>query len=351
MLTTPSRQTTVFGPLLAPIISGFCSPTIGWRWTFWIALMYAGASLAPLAFLPETFAPVLLVQRARRLRRTDPERHADSVAPHELQRLDLGQLAARVLTRPMRMLLFEPIVAAACAYLSLIYAIFYMTFQAFPIIYMDLYGLSAGVEGLLFLSIGGGALAALPLFFAWDAVLRRAQREGRAWTRREEYRRLPLACVGGPLFVVSLFWLGWTAKPGRIPYAVPALAGVPFGMGFQLIFMALLNYLVDAYEVFAASANAAASCSRSLVATVLPFASVPMFTRLGVPGACSLLGGLSCLMCAVPFVFIWQGDRLRAGSAFCTLLREEKEEAARKAEERRLRAEVRLGREKEEARR
>lgn len=345
----PSRQTTVFGPLLAPIISGFCSPTIGWRWTFWIALIYAGASLVPLAFLPETFAPVLLVQRARRLRRTDPEHHADAVAPHELQRLDLGQLAARVLTRPMRMLLFEPIVAAACAYLSLIYAIFYMTFQAFPIIYMDLYGLSAGVEGLLFLSIGGGALAALPLFFAWDAVLQRAQREGRAWTRREEYRRLPLACLGGPLFVVSLFWLGWTAKPGSIPYAVPALAGVPFGMGFQLIFMALLNYLVDAYEVFAASANAAASCSRSLVATVLPFASVPMFTRLGVPGACSLLGGLSCLMCAVPFVFIWQGDRLRAGSAFCTLLREEKEEAARKAEQRRLRAEVRLERRKEEA--
>lgn len=297
----------------------------------------------PLIFLPETYAPVLLVHRARRLRRSDPEHHARAIAPHELQNLDFGQLARRVLTRPLRMIFFELIVSATCAYLSLIYAIFYMTFQAFPIIYEDLYGLSAGVEGLLFLSIGAGALCALPVFFGWDAVLRRATAEGRAWTRREEYRRLPLACLGGPLWVVSLFWLGWTARGGSsggVPYAVPMLSGIPFGMGFQLIFMALLNYLVDAYEVFAASANAATSCTRSLVATVLPFAAGPMFRRLGVAGACSLLGGLSCVMSVIPFLFIWKGKRLRAGSEFCTMLRREKEETLRKAEERQRRREV-----------
>lgn len=238
------------------------------------------------------------------------------------------------------MLFFELIVSMTCVYLSLVYAIFYMTFQAFPIIYINLYGLSPGVEGLLFLSIGAGALCALPVFLGWDAFLRRAQAEGRPWTRREEYRRLPLACVGGPLFVTSLFWLGWTAR-SDVPYAVPMLAGIPFGMGFQLIFMSLLNYLVDAYEIFAASANAAASCSRSLLAVILPFATTPMFRRLGIAGACSLLGGLSCLMCAIPFIFIWKGERLRAGSAFCILLKKEKEEMARKVEEQRRR-EVRV---------
>lgn len=291
---------------------------------------------------------MLLVRRARRLRRADPERHARAVAPHELQSLDLGGLARRVLTRPLRMLLLEPIVSATCAYLSLVYAIFYMTFQAFPVVYQGLYGLPPGVEGLLFLGIGAGALCALPVFFAWDAALRRATAGGRAWTRREEYRRLPLACLGGPLFAVSLFWLGWTARTGAgggaggggSPYVVPMLSGVPFGMGFQLVFMALLNYLVDAYEAFAASANAAASCSRSLLATVLPFASAAMLRRLGVAGACSLLGGLSCVMCAVPLLFIWKGERLRAGSEFCALLRREKEEMLRRAEEGRRRREA-----------
>lgn len=231
----------MFGPLFAPIIGGFASPAIGWRWTFWIGLIWAALSLIPLAFLPETYSPVLLVRRARRLRKQHPE--LDIVADHEREKLDLQQLATRVLTRPLRMLFLEPIVSATCAYLALCYAIFYMTFQAFPIIYVDLYGLSLGVEGLCFLTIGLGALCALPVFFSWDAYLKKSVSEGKAWTRKEEYRRLPLACVGGPSFVISLFWLGWSAR-ADVPFYAPMFAGVPFGMGFMLIFMALVSLLL-----------------------------------------------------------------------------------------------------------
>lgn len=193
--------------------------------------------MVPLAFLPETYGPILLLRRAQRIRRQDPK--ANVVAPHELENMDLHQLLVRVLTRPVRMLFFELIVSAACMYLALCYAIFYMTFQAFSIIYVGVYGLSRGVEGLTFLTIGVGALLALPVFIAWDGYLQQAQDEGRPWTRKEEYRRLPLACLGGPLFVVSLFWLGWTSRED-IPFWVPMLSGIPFGMGFQLIFMALV---------------------------------------------------------------------------------------------------------------
>ncbi|KAG6357721.1 hypothetical protein INS49_013600 [Diaporthe citri] len=171
------NQATVFGPLFAPIISGFCSPTIGWRWTFWIGLIYAGLSMALLLLLPETYGPILLVKRAQRIRRLDPK--ANVIAPHELEAADLHQLAVRVLTRPMRMLFFELIVSATCVYLALCYGIFYMTFQAYPIIFEEMYGLSPGVEGLCFLPIGAGALCALPVFFSWDAYLEKAQAEGR----------------------------------------------------------------------------------------------------------------------------------------------------------------------------
>ncbi|KAK6592017.1 major facilitator superfamily transporter [Botrytis cinerea] len=102
------------------------------------------------------------------------------------------------------------------------------------------------------------------------------------------------------------------------------LAGIPFGMGFILIFIALLNYLTDAYEVFAASAMAASSCCRSLAGAVLPFAAKPMYTKLGVPWASSLLAFLSLLMCGVPVIFTWKGDRIREGSVFCQELKERK---------------------------
>ncbi|KAI1809951.1 major facilitator superfamily transporter [Poronia punctata] len=325
--------TTLVGPLLAPIISGFCSTSIGWRWAFWVALIYAGVTyLCILFFLPETYAPVLLTRRAEKMRKADPT--AQVYAAFELEDKHIKQVVTRVLTRPVRMLLTELIVTATCLYLALVYAIFYVSFGAFPIIFQEIYGLSPGVTGLLFLPIGGGALIALGIFFAWDRYLERAQKLGRPWTKQEEFNRVPLAAIGGPIFVVSLFWLGFSARID-VPVVVPSLAGVGFGIGFQLIFIGMLNYLTDAYEIFAASANAASSSSRSLFAVVLPLATRPMFRNLGPAGALSLLAGLSLLLSLIPFVFLWKGERIRAGSEFCIALKERKLEMQLKAEQER----------------
>ncbi|KAK8920455.1 Polyamine transporter 3 [Metarhizium anisopliae] len=325
--------TTVFGPIFGPIVSGFASPTIGWRWTFWIALLYAGLTFIMLIFLPETHHQILLARRAKKLRQQSQS--ATIVAPRDLETTDLPQLVSRVLTRPLRMLFFEPIVAATCSYLALAYAIFYMSFQAFPIIFLRRYGLSPGITGLCYLPIGAGAFLSMVCFWSWDAYVARASSRGAVWATTDEYRRVPLATVGGPLFVISLFWLGFTAKPS-ISFVVPMLAGLPFGMGFQLIFMTLLNYLTDAYEVYAASANAAASATRSCLAVVLPLATRAMFNQLGISGACAVLGGLSAAMSVIPFVFLWKGQAIRNKSPFCIALRQMKEDSLRQEEQNRL---------------
>ena len=67
------------------------------------------------------------------------------------------------------------------------------------------------------------------------------------------------------------------------------------------------------------------------MAVVLPLATTPMFARLGVAGACSLLGGLSGLMCVIPFLFIWKGEKIRAGSKFCMEIKREKAARQRRA--------------------
>ncbi|TGJ80613.1 hypothetical protein E0Z10_g8152 [Xylaria hypoxylon] len=297
----------------------------------WVALIYAGATLIPVVlFLPETYAPVLLTRRAQKLRKVDPT--AQVYAAFELEEKGVNQVITKVLTRPIRMILTETIVTATCLYLALVYAIFYISFAAFPIVFQELYGLSPGVTGLLFLPIFGGVLISLVIFSAWGTFLRKSQERNRPWTKKEEYRRVPLAAIGGPIFAVSLFWLGFSAKID-VHYAVPSLAGIGFGIGFQLIFIGMLNYLTDAYEIFAASANAAASSARSFLAVVLPLATTPMFAQLGISGALGLLGGLSLLLSAIPFIFLWKGERIRAGSAFCIALKERKLEMQRKAEE------------------
>ncbi|KAJ8116266.1 hypothetical protein ONZ43_g4478 [Nemania bipapillata] len=299
----------------------------------WMALdlLYAGATMLPVLFyLPETYAPVLLTQRAQKLRKADPTVRV--YAAFELEDKDVKQIVTKVLTRPIRMIMTELIVTATCIYLALVYAIFYISFGAFPIIFQNLYGLSPGVAGLLFLPIFGGAVIALGIFFAWDGYLRRSQEKNRPWAKKEEYRRIPLAAIGGPVFAISLFWLGFSARTD-VPYAVPSLAGIGFGIGFQLIFIGMINYLTDAYEVFAASANAAASSARSFLAVVLPLATTPMFQQLGISGALSLLGGLSLLLSIIPFIFLWKGETIRARSAFCIALKESRAEMQRRAEQ------------------
>jgi len=74
------------------------------------------------------------------------------------------------------------------------------------------------------------------VFLWYDNFLARAQKRHAPWAEIEEYRRLPLACLGGPLYVISLFWLGWSSY-GNVHWIVPMLSGVTFGMGFMLIFM------------------------------------------------------------------------------------------------------------------
>lgn len=60
---------------------------------------------------------------------------------------------------------------------------------------------------LITLLVGIGAVIAMFVFLWYDRFLIKSKEQGKAWTQREEYRRLPLACAGGPLYAISQFWL------------------------------------------------------------------------------------------------------------------------------------------------
>ena len=95
-------------------------------------------------------------------------------------------------------------------------------------------------------------------------------------------------------------------------------------MGIDLTFMALTNYLTDAYGIYSASALASSVFSRNIVAALfLPLATFPMYERLGVGWACSLLGFLCLGLSPIPFVFIRYGHTLRTKSPFCQRLKEQ----------------------------
>ncbi|KUL85570.1 hypothetical protein ZTR_08051 [Talaromyces verruculosus] len=296
---------TAVGPIISPFMSGFIS-TVSWRWSFWLGLIIAGASFPLVIFYPETYGPVLLKRRARKLRKETGNKSI--VAPMDLTPHDLRAVLTVTLTRPIRMIAKE--------------------LMAYPRIFEGIYGMSTGIAGLTYLPIALGCFLACGIFIWYDGFLARAKARGASWAQNEDYRRLPLACIGGPLYVVSLFWLGWTASP-NIHWAVPMCSGVVFGLAYELIFMAMLNYLSDAYQQFAASAQSASSCCRSIFGAVLPLAAQPMFSAVGIDWGCSIVAFASLGVSVIPFAFIYFGERIRKGSKLQQHLQALREEELR----------------------
>ncbi len=136
---------TTFGPVMGPLVSGFLS-IISWRWTFWFGLILAGITLPFLIALPETYLPVLLQRKASRLRKQTGNQEISS--PSELEKKGARHMITVVLTRPIRMIVQESIVLFSCLYLSLAYAIFYLYFQAYPIIFQGPESQSSGPSAI-----------------------------------------------------------------------------------------------------------------------------------------------------------------------------------------------------------
>jgi DHA1 family multidrug resistance protein-like MFS transporter len=86
--------------------------------------------------------------------------------------------------------------------------------------------------------------------------------------------RLPPVIVGGISFGVGIFWFAWTGFHRDIHWIAPTLSGLATGFGILTIFLNLLNYLIESYLMFAASAIAANTMLRSLAG-----AGFPLFAR------------------------------------------------------------------------
>lgn len=115
------------------------------------------------------------------------------------------------------------------------------------------------------------------------------------------------------LLPIGLFWFGWTTS-SSIPWIIPVLAIGCAQIGIFVIYLAVFNYLADVYHAYASSALAAQSFMRNLMAAIFPLFTDQMFRNIGYPQASSLLGGISALLTLVPWVLLFNGERIRARS-------------------------------------
>lgn len=126
--------------------------------------------------------------------------------------------------------------------------------------------------------------------------------------------RLPIVMIAGPIFAAGLFWFGWTGYTDSIPWIVPTLSGLFTGFGIFSIFLQLLNYIIDAYLMFAASAIAGNTFMRSLFGAVFPLFARYMYDGIGINYGNTLIGAVAAVMVPLPFFFYYFGKKIRAKS-------------------------------------
>lgn len=317
VLTVWSGSATL-GPAFGPIVSGFAVAKMGWRWSGW-ELFWLAAPIWLLMFatLPETNPETILLRRAARLRKCTGR--SDLICETDLKSAHLTttrQIAIDALIKPWQINALDPVILYTTVYASVLYGTYYSFFEAFPLVFTDMYGFNLGQSGLPFLAFVPGLLIAVPGYTIWfrlkaEPVMRR---EPPPLYGFPESRLLP-AVATGAFAPIGLFMFAWTSRPD-IHWIVPIIGLMVLFVSIVIAFQCMNFYIARCYPKYSASLFAANTFARSMFAAGSILFSRPMYETLGVGGGVSLLGGLSVLCsCGMVFLYLY-GDRLRIRSRF-----------------------------------
>lgn len=308
----------VAGPLFGPLIGAVLVVKGDWRWPFWCLCIISGfALILSIFFLPETFEKTLLYRKAKRLRTLTGSK-IFSQGEHESKHLNTGQIILSTLWRPLEIAIFEPVVLLIDIYLALVYAIMYLWFEAFPIVFFEMKNFTTILMGVSYLSTIVGSLIG-SFVYTWWAY--------RTYTlkllRNEEVYPevfIPLAIFGSVCMPIGIFIFAWTSSP-NLHWIGPMIGSSIFAVGAFIIFQSLFNYLGMSFWRYMASAFAGNALFRSCIGGAFPLFGRIMFQNLGtsefpVGWGASLLGFISVGMISIPVLFYLNGPKLRARSKY-----------------------------------
>ena len=266
-----------------------------------------------LVYLYETYAPTLLLRKAKKLKRTTGNKnlYADQ-GPSEKNLFSVLRTGS---VRPLRLLSTQIMVQILGIYMAYLYGTLYLVLATFPALWGDQYHESLGIGGLNYISVGVGFLiGAQVCIFSMDRIYRALKKRNNNVGRPEF--RVPLMVPGSVLVPVGLFWYGWSAQ-AHIHWIMPNIGACIFSCGVIIGFQCIQTFLVDTYTRYAASAIAAATVLRSLAGFGFPLFAPSMYDALGYGWGNSLLAFVAIGVGFPGPLLLWKyGEYLRAKSTF-----------------------------------
>ncbi|KAI1314152.1 major facilitator superfamily domain-containing protein [Xylaria venustula] len=302
-----------FGPIVGTWIGNKSDLT--WRWVEFLVLILTGFCIAILfLFKRETFPPRILYLKAAAFRKyTGNNRFKTSKEASDAGKIK--PILKQNFGRPF-LLCFEPIVISFTLYLAINYIILFTFLDGYTYIFAGVYGISENLSNTAFVGLLVGILLPTGLIpWSYRSTVKQLERDGDkgsgATLNRES--RLFYAMIGAPFLPIGLFWMAWTDY-SFISIWSPIVASVLIGFGMVCVFMSANMYIIDCYEMYAASALTFNALIRYTAAGGFTVVGIPLYENLGTHYTLTLLGAISTLTLAIPFALYKWGPVIRKRS-------------------------------------
>ncbi|KAF1357438.1 MFS general substrate transporter [Lizonia empirigonia] len=268
----------LLGAAVGPIISSFLAGQTTWRWMFWSMSIFQAVMIAvSFAAFKETYAPRMVAGQS------------------------ILSVLGNALTRPLRLLLFHPIIVVASVNLALDYGILYIVLTSFAELWTNYYHDSVEISGLHYLAVALGELAGAQIGAPMiDRFYRRKKAQHPDGDLAPEYR-LPVIFPGGSS--CTKYRVHWVAVDIGVFIAM---------FGSQMSGMVWQAYIMDAYSDHTSSARAATQFSASLTAFLFPLFVPTMYKAMGYGWGNTAMAFASLILAVPgPIVLWYYGAKLR----------------------------------------
>ncbi|OJJ33525.1 hypothetical protein ASPWEDRAFT_744838 [Aspergillus wentii DTO 134E9] len=282
----------------------------------WIVLTMGGLVLTLVVFFqPETYSPLLLKWKAKHLRQLTGDSRYRS-------KLELGQIpfvswVALACGRQFTLAVREPIILLLALYMTVLYIVLFTFFDGYGYIFTEAHCLSQPLTNIVWVAMYVGIMLAgllLPGIYRQyrKASLGLNDSSGGLNNIRSPAHKLSST---DPEHRLYLFWMGWTDFK-NISIWSPIIASALFGFGSISIFISSYMYVIDAYEIYAASALGFTTVTRYCAAGAMTVVGIPFYKNLGPQWTLTILGIISAVLTPVPFVFWRFGKVIRGWSRY-----------------------------------
>lgn len=295
----------LMGPMVGPIAGGYIAQSLGWRWVCWV-ITISGAVLLIGTFgvLRESYRPLVLERKVRRLRRETGNSDLVAAIPHQSSSFKALRIS---IVRPMKLLLLSPTVALPALGLAVVFGMMFLMLSTMSTVYQEVYGWSMGASGLPYLGLGGGLFTGL---IVYSLTADRAYiKLSKTTTLSPEIRLSPIT-IGSPFCAAGLVIYGWAFEK-QLHWVIPIIGCIVFSWGMVAFMMPVTTYLIDVFHAKAAGPVGAAAVLRCLAGGLLPLCAGKLYTTLGYGWGNTLLAFVALVFTPFPYLFYKNGEKLR----------------------------------------